>query len=275
MLSDDGNKEIIANTVGSTQPKLPIYGIENFNIKLPSIDNQKRIIKLLNSIDKKVKLNNEINNSLHELGKSIVINCENNSNNKIELNEITTFVNGYAFKNSDYNEEGIYKVITIKNVQDGYIDSSKTDRIIQIPNKMKKECVLNKGDVLLSLTGNVGRVGIVYETDMLLNQRVAKFNPKNNELLPYLYFKFLNSSMRETLENISKGTAQQNLSPVETLRLKVPFNEVMIQKSKPILNSIYKKIINLKIETKQLSLLRDELLPKLMNGEIDLYNIEI
>ena len=64
LLSEDGSKEIIANTVGSTQPKLPIYGIENFNIKLPIIDNQKRIVKLLNSIDKKIKLNNEINNNL-------------------------------------------------------------------------------------------------------------------------------------------------------------------------------------------------------------------
>ena len=64
LLSEDGNKEIIANTVGSTQPKLPICGIENFKIKLPSIDNQKRIVKLLNSIDKKIKLNNEINNNL-------------------------------------------------------------------------------------------------------------------------------------------------------------------------------------------------------------------
>ena len=64
LLSEDGRKEIIANTVGSTQPKLPIYGIENFNIKLPSLDNQKRIINLLNSIDTKIKLNNEINNNL-------------------------------------------------------------------------------------------------------------------------------------------------------------------------------------------------------------------
>ena len=270
------NRKLIINQAnGSVFKNLKKDIVENFEITVPDMNTQLKIVKILDDINGKLELNNKINNNLHELGKSIVINCENNSNNKIELNEITTFVNGYAFKNSDYNEEGIYKVITIKNVQDGYIDSSKTDRIIQIPNKIKKECVLNKGDVLLSLTGNVGRVGIVYETDMLLNQRVAKFNPKNNELLPYLYFKFLNSSMRETLENISKGTAQQNLSPVETLRLKVPFNEVMIQKSKPILNSIYKKIINLKIETKQLSLLRDELLPKLMNDEIDLDKIEI
>ena len=64
LLSKDGSKEIIANTVGSTQPKLPIYGIENFNIKLPNINDQKRIVKLLNSIDNKISKNNKINNNL-------------------------------------------------------------------------------------------------------------------------------------------------------------------------------------------------------------------
>lgn len=59
-----GKKEIISHIVGSTQPKLPIYGIEDFKINIPEIELQEKIIKLLDSINSKIEINNQINNNL-------------------------------------------------------------------------------------------------------------------------------------------------------------------------------------------------------------------
>ena len=73
------------------------------------------------------------------------------------------FENGFAFSSKSYLTSGKYRIITIKNVQDGQIDSSNAACLDILPLKMKEECKLQVGDVLLSLTGNVGRVGIVCE----------------------------------------------------------------------------------------------------------------
>src|SRR5574344_1866769 len=62
--SSYGQNEIASNIVGSTQPKLPIYGIENFNIPVPNIFCQNKIIRILDIIDKKVQENNATNNNL-------------------------------------------------------------------------------------------------------------------------------------------------------------------------------------------------------------------
>lgn len=143
----------------------------------------------------------------------------------VSLSDIMRFDNGFAFKSSTYRPSGQYRIITIKNVQDGCIDSAGAAFIDSIPSGMKSNCILHVGDVLLSLTGNVGRVGIVCETDLLLNQRVAKIVPHEKVLLPFLYFAYRQPCMKTQMESIAKGTAQLNLSPIETLKLTIPYEK--------------------------------------------------
>ena len=140
---------------------------------------------------------------------------------------------------------------------------------------MKSTCCLKPGDALLSLTGNVGRVGIVYEENLLLNQRVAKICARKSEWLPFLYFMFRLPSMKTALESIAKGTAQQNLSPVETLKIAIPFDETRICNYADLLSTIYTQILNNSQENLRLAIMRDTLLPKLMSGEIDVSNVQI
>ena len=140
---------------------------------------------------------------------------------------------------------------------------------------MKQGCFLTIGDVLLSLTGNVGRVGIVCENDLLLNQRVAKFIPKDIRTLPLLYFYFRLPTTKISLETISKGTAQQNLSPIETLKLEIPYETKQALELSNLLQPIFDTIYQKNIENIQLAEIRDSLLPKLMSGELDVSDIDI
>ena len=186
-----------------------------------------------------------------------------------------SFVNGFAFQSSTYIEKGPYKIITIKNVQDGDVCSHGASCVEQIPLRMSKECELYVGDVLLSLTGNVGRVGIVYENNLLLNQRVAKIVPYDKIVLPLLYFWFRLPETKSTMEMIAKGTAQQNLSPIETLKLSIPFNQSSAIKLSKALKPLFDSIVSNLQQNLYLSDLRDTLLPKLMSGEIDVSEVEI
>ena len=134
---------------------------------------------------------------------------------KAKLKNICNILNGYAFKSNNYVDDGI-RIIRITNVQKGIIEDSDPKFYPNEEEKKIQKYLLNENDLLISLTGNVGRVGLLRK-DLLpaaLNQRVGciRIKDKNKLNIRYL-FQLLNSN---TFENIcisnSKGIAQKNLS---------------------------------------------------------------
>ena len=263
------------NTHGSVFDTITRSTFDNIVVEIPSIEIQEKIASILSDYDEKIELNNAINNNLEQQASVLVRQYCESLTSSVELGTVLSFENGFAFQSSSYHEKGKYSIITIKNVQDGRIDAQGAACIDDIPPHMKQGCFLTIGDVLLSLTGNVGRVGIVCENDLLLNQRVAKFIPKDIRTLPLLYFYFRLHSTKISLETISKGTAQQNLSPIETLKLEIPYETKQALELSNLLQPIFDTIYQKNIENIQLAEIRDSLLPKLMSGELDVSDIDI
>lgn len=269
-----GQSLLKAKETGTTVTGIKQSEFRKIVLRIPDLETQKKIAKVLSALDDKIELNNQINKNLEEQANRIVKEyCQSVSSN-VRLSKILSFVNGFAFQSKSYVANGRYRVITIKNVKDGEIDSNGAPFVDCLPISMKQECILGIGDVLVSLTGNVGRVGIVYESDLLLNQRVAKIVPYDMNLLPFLYFYFRMESTKISLETIAKGTAQQNLSTIETLKLELPYNDSIKEMSKR-LKFLFETIVTNQRQNKVLSELRETLLPKLMSGEIDVDNVEI
>jgi len=129
------------------------------------------------------------------------------------LAEVATLQNGFAFKSVDYKEDG-YFVMRITNVQDGYL-SFESPKYIQLKS-VERKFILEPGDILISLTGNLGRVGKyeAYHPKAVLNQRVARINPRDHQRLRSQYlFWFLNSQIfKNAVNSGGKGMAQQNVS---------------------------------------------------------------
>ena len=220
-------------------------------------------------------MGSQLNDYLEEMGQLFLAGYYENCSSDCKLAEIMALGSGFAFKSDTYTDVGRYKVLTIKNVQDGNVDCSTSNRVDKIPSKMKKYCKLKLGDVVLSLTGNVGRVGIVAERNCLLNQRVAVLQPKNPKLLAALYFLFRDKTFQNEMIGIARGTAQANLSPLETVQLSVPYNETGLLELSSVLTLIFDLILRNKIESAKLSDLRDTLLPKLISGEIDVSKVDV
>lgn len=134
---------------------------------------------------------------------------------KVRLGDICNILNGYAFKSSEYKESGI-RVIRITNVQSGYIED-KEPKYYSFEKKAEiGKYMLKENDILISLTGNVGRVGLL-KKEMLpaaLNQRVACIRIKENKNISINYiFNILNTKkFLKQCEINSKGIAQKNLS---------------------------------------------------------------
>jgi type I restriction enzyme S subunit len=269
------NTEYLSNVAEDSTTAYPAITpdvIMDMDIFLPSLPEQKAIAEVLSSLDDKIDLLTRQNNTLEDLGQAFFrkwfVEDADEKLKKYPLSELMVIQNGFAFRSRDYQDAGKYKIVTIKNVQDGFIDTSGTTFLNQLPVGMPDYVLLTIGDVLISLTGNVGRVGIVVEDNLLLNQRVAKISPYNPEYLPFLYFYFRNETTREYLINLAHGTAQANLSPIETLKTEVSFSKTLIKKYSELFMPMYQKIIKNKQQIIVLQKLRDTLLPKLISGEV-------
>ncbi len=269
--------------------------ISKLKIYLPDIKLQNSIGKLFSSIDKKIEINNQINSELEQMAKTLYnywfiqfdFPDENgrpykSSGGKMVWNEelkkeipegwevdnltkYCTLYNGYAFPSNIYLDKGKFKIYTIKNVTDNGINPSNCSYINEIPKKMNKECFLTPGNILLTLTGHIGRVGIVYETNALLNQRVLKIVSE----YPLLTYLILNDKyIYNQIKNNANGSSQKNLSPNALNEILYAYpNKYIISDFIQKYGMIYDKIISLQQNIKELTSLRDFLLPLLMNGQ--------
>lgn len=133
----------------------------------------------------------------------------------IKLGDACEILNGFAFKSKLYVDEGI-RIIRITNVQKGYIDDSDPQFYpLSYKNELPKYMLFN-GDILLSLTGNVGRVGLLPQ-EMLpaaLNQRVACIRMKHGSPVSKMFlYSMMNSDFFEAdCIASSQGIAQKNMS---------------------------------------------------------------
>ena len=141
-----------------------------------------------------------------------------------KLGEVCEIHNGFAFKSNQYVPDGI-RVVRITNVQKGYVED-KDPKFYPLETQSElKRYLIKENDLLISLTGNVGRVGIINNKLLpaYLNQRVGCLRTKKNELfIPFLFY-FLNSNKFENdcIES-STGVAQKNMSTVWLSNYMIP-----------------------------------------------------
>jgi len=295
--SEKFRNEIDKTVTMTTRANLNLSILRSIEVSLPSIKKQKVIANILSSLDDRIELNNKINDNLETLAQILykhwfvhfefpnekgepyrtsdgeMVNSELGLIPKgwevKELKDIFEFTGGFSFKGNREESKHKYKIITIKNVQDGFMDFSKVSSIEKLPEKVRKDQFLKLGDILVSLTGTVvGRTCLVNQTNCLLNQRVEKIMVKDTFLNGFCYFYFRNKDTYNKLLSLGKGSAQQNLSPVEVSKLKIalPVNE---KKLFIVFDNFVNLVLNKQIQNNRLAELRDLLLPKLMSGEIE------
>ena len=133
----------------------------------------------------------------------------------VTIGTLVELLNGYAFKSAEYVDYGI-RIIRITNVQDGYVEDEKPVFYpMNLTNEFEKY-MLSENDLLISLTGNVGRVALL-SADFLpaaLNQRVGCLRIRKNAPLniKFLFYCFLRKEFQDACIENAKGSAQLNMS---------------------------------------------------------------
>jgi type I restriction enzyme S subunit len=185
-----------------------------------------------------------------------------------ELLKVCKFISGFPFSSEDYVSNGKYRIITIKNVQDNGVNLDVDNFLNKLPERLPNDCALKIGDILMSLTGNVGRVGLMYTTDCLLNQRVALVKPVDKDYHGFSYLAVKSCYVQGIIQKMASGSSQANLSPVDTGKIRIAFDANVAAMFSKQTKPIFDKILNCLQQNIELIELRDFLLPMLMNGQV-------
>lgn len=266
-------KELLKKSLLVAFPnKINLGDINKCTLRLPKLAEQERIVgvlgvwdEYLEKLERKIVLKEE---SKHSLIKKIFQNKDIGWS-RDRLSSVADFINGYIFKSADYDKDGIFKVITIANVQSGKMTiGDGTNFIKHIPGDIQSDQILKIGDILISMTGNVGRVCLVDNENCLLNQRVGKILPKKIDRY-FLYHQINNSKFISEMFRKSQGGAQDNLSvgAIMDHQIFIP-KKTEQERIASILNDCDREIELLKSKKSQIEQQKKFLLKKLVSGEL-------
>ena len=275
-------KEIqTGSTRGNINEKM--YG--NMRIKLPPRYYQDEVVSLLDKIDKKIKINNQINDNLHKLIKNIYSNTFiNNAKTdwkKERLGNYLRVERGISYKGKYLAESGT-PMINLGNVMpDGVFRLEKNK---YYTGKYKEKVTANVGDIVVAntdMTQNREVIGTpviipsLYESKVIFSHHI--YSLKNLKLPKmYVFYSLLTDEWNGIAGGSATGTTVLALpkNAIEEYLIYIPDNATL-EKFETLAENIQKKREKILLEIFKLEQLRDTLLPKLMNGEINLDKIEI
>ena len=259
---------------GSAQSQITINDLKNVKIPIPSKNIQDKIVEVLNKLDQRIELNNEINNNLYEMCNVLYHQLLDDNESNIEYKTIGEIAKKVitgktpSTKNKEY-WGGNIPFITIPDMHN-QVFTINTERYI---TKEGAKSLIPKNSISVSCIATVGLVSI-NDKNSQTNQQINSIVIENDYDLYYL-FEFL-TEQEQYMKSIAGGSTTYNINKNTFENIQVPYlnKELIIEYDKKV-RPMFEKIKSNQISNDTLSQLKDTLLPKLMNGEIDLDNIEI
>ena len=259
----------------STQPNMKINALLDYEISLPSLEEQREIGLTLKVLDDKIENNRKINQNLEEIAQAIFkswfVDFEPwggkmpDGWKKSSLTEIANYLNGLAMqKFRPHGDEVGIPVLKIKELRQGFTDSSSD---LCSPN-IKEDYIVNDGDVIFSWSGSL-LIDFWCSGIAGLNQHLFKVtSDRHNKWFYYSWTKYhleefiaIAADRATTMGHIKR----EHLKNAEVL---IP-NDLDYEELGSVLDPIFDKIINNRVEIQNLVNLRDDLLPRLVSHELE------
>ena len=270
-------KKIVATASGSTVKHTSPSRICDVEINLPSIDKQKKIASLLTSIEKKIHISERINDNLFAQMQALYaawfIDCipfggiKPLSWQKTSIYTIADIIYGAPFSSKQFNTDGKgIPIIRIRDLKEQKVATYTTE-------KHPKGYLLQAGDIVVGMDGEF--VPYIWGSDEAwLNQRVCVFKNKRLKGKAFLYFTI--KPLLYAIEQTQVATTVIHIGKKDFDAFEITLPDPRVLDSfDAITTPMVEKIVENRFEIKQLELLRDALLPKLMSGELDVSNIQL
>lgn len=282
-------------SAGATRNALTKGMIEQLEIDLPPLDEQKRVVALLGALDDKIELNNKINENLEQQAQAIFKSWFIDNSEAVtwrfgtfsELIERTIGGDWGKESPSGNNTEMVYCIrgADIPDVRAGNKGKMPT-RYILPKNYAAKQLV--DGDIVVEISGgsptqSTGRVAAIstsllnrYDKGMVCTNFCKALKPiPGYSMYVYYYWQYLyDMGVFFSYENGTTGIKNLDISGfIETESIRIAPRE-LVEKFDAFCQTVFSKVHANGLENERLSSLRDNLLPKLMSGEIDVSEIK-
>ncbi len=284
-------KQIKSLTGGSVQSVVNTKDIADLLIPVPPLEKQKEIADFISLFNKKIRINKSINKNLINISKSIFrqkfLNYEGYEDFKdtdygripstfdvFTLNEISKEI--VCGKTPSTKVEDNYgdkmPFITIPDMHNNVFIIETERKLSEKGIQSQKKKTLPKNSICVSCIATAGLVSLTYEESQT-NQQINSIICKDN-ISPYFMYLYLNE-LSEYIKMLgSGGSTTLNLNKNEFSKIKVAIpNNGDMNKFNDLIEPIFNKIKFNQLEIIELTKLRDTLLPKLMNGEINVSKI--
>ena len=219
---------VMSGAKGVKMPRGDKKQMKTYSLSLPQIQEQHKIARLLSLLDERITTQNKIIEDLKKLKSAIskhLFSRKDLLETTIRLADIATLKNGYAYQSRKYDTQGKWKILTIANVSgERYINDDDCNCIINLPNDIQDHQVLKEGDILISLTGNVGRVSLCKAGNNLLNQRVGLLCITKNVNQEFLYQVLSSRKFENSMVACGQGAAQMNIGKGDVENFVLPYS---------------------------------------------------
>ena len=278
---------------GSAVPTLNRNHIHPLETKIPvKVEDQRRIASILSSLDRKIELNNKINADLEEMAQAIFknwfVDFEPFKDGKfvdselgmipegwkvVTLDDLTSkFGTGLNPRKNFVLGHGNNYYVTIKNMGNNRIYLN--DRCDKVDDealaKINKRSKLQKGDLLFSGIGTIGRVAMIVDDPINWNTSESVFNmhPIDTVSSEFIYLLLLSDKFQQYVQQNAQGGVQQGIrmASLKAFQFAIPDDLNLFDN---LVKPIISKVQSNDKENDALSLLRDTLLPRLMSGELE------
>lgn len=277
LADDEFFKYSMTTSKGTKMPRGDKTSIMNYPVKLPPLPTQQKIAAILSSLDDKIELNNKINDNLEQqaqaIFKSWFVDFEPFGGEmpadwkEGKLGEFVEIKRGGSPRPiQKYLSDTGYRWLKISDVT-----SLSAPFVLNIAEHIKEEGLsktvfLKASSLVLSNSATPG-IPKILDLDTCIHDGWLYF-PKSQLSNEYLYLLF--REIRPQLVNLGNGSIFTNLKTdiLKNFEISLPSTETL-SKFQNIIKPIFEKVLATQREIKQLETLRDTLLPKLMNGEIE------
>ena len=275
-------KQFVRNiAVGATMPSINTKLLGEVEVKYPSMTEQRKIVALLSAIDDKIETNRRINDNLEQQAQSyfqeLFVDNADPEWDTGTISDLGAVVGGSTpskAKPEYYTESGI-AWITPKDLsinKSKFISHGEND-ITELGLKNSSAAIMPEGTVLFSSRAPIGYIAIA-AGEVTTNQGFKSVVPKPEIGTPFVYF-FLKNNL-PVIEGMASGSTFKEVSgsTMKNIPAVIPDAETLARFNE-FCSPIFAQQRVLEEQCQSLAALRDNLLPKLMSGEIDVSDIQL
>lgn len=275
--SPAGQAYIEKNLNTTVQATLNIKTLVDMPIPFPKEDEMRKIVTILDAIDRKIECDQQINDNLLEqmqaLYKSWFVDYRPfggvmpTSWTQTGIYSLANIIYGAPFASKQFNTEGNGRpIIRIRDLKDQQFATYTTE-------VHPKGYLLHPGDIVVGMDGEF-RPYIWGNDEAWLNQRVCVFENKRPNGKAFLYFTI--KPLLFAIEQTQAATTVIHIGKkdFDAFEIMLPDTE-LLDAFDVITTPMVEQIVSNSIENKRLAIMRDALLPKLMSGEINVSNIQL